>query len=165
MTADLAPQGMTRGPLTRWSVRAASCAVTVATPVAAWWVVGDQSTVPEDEGPDYFLRPFAIDARIEMAAGIGALALAVVAVAILIAATRTRRMDPSWWAALVPVIIAGVFIGLGWRALTAGVIGANIGAGMVALFGGPVVAMLLTWAIAWSAVLLIRARRRNLTDN
>lgn len=43
--------------------------------------------------------------------------------------------------------MAGLLVGVGWRVLTAGVIGANIGAGLVIVFGGPVVAGLLLWAL------------------
>ena len=41
--------------------------------------------------------------------------------------------------------------------MTAGVIGTNIGAGLVVIFGSPLVAALLLWAMARSAYLLIRA--------
>jgi hypothetical protein len=47
--------------------------------------------------------------------------------------------------------------------MTAGVIGANIGVGLVVLFGGPVVVALLVWPLAYSIYLL--RRRRNTTTH
>jgi hypothetical protein len=44
--------------------------------------------------------------------------------------------------------------GFGWRVFTAGVIGANIGAGLYAFFVGPVIAALLVWAVFRSVTLL-----------
>lgn len=42
--------------------------------------------------------------------------------------------------------------------MTAGVIGANIGAGFIILFGGPVASCLALWALVWSAHLLWHPR-------
>lgn len=53
--------------------------------------------------------------------------------------------DARWWSVLVPLMAAGFITGAGWRVMTAGVIGANIGAGLVVLFGSPLVAALLVW--------------------
>jgi hypothetical protein len=53
---------------------------------------------------------------------------------------------------------AGFITGAGWRVMTAGVIGANIGAGLVVLFGSPLVAALLVWAAARSTYLVHRLR-------
>jgi hypothetical protein len=63
----------------------------------------------------------------------------------------TRRdaehsFDLRWWSALGPLVASAALIGFGWRAVTAQVIGANIGAGCVILFGGPLVLALLGWA-------------------
>jgi hypothetical protein len=44
--------------------------------------------------------------------------------------------------------------------MTAGVAGANIGAGLVVLFGGPMVLVLLVWALALAAQLLSRTDHR-----
>jgi hypothetical protein len=60
----------------------------------------------------------------------------------------TRRdaehsFDLRWWSAFGPLVASAALIGFGWRAVTAQVIGANIGAGCVILFGGPLVFALL----------------------
>jgi hypothetical protein len=55
-----------------------------------------------------------------------------------------------------PVVAAGFIAGAGWRVLSAGVAGANIGAGFVVLLGGPMVLVLLVWAMGFAVYLLSR---------
>lgn len=55
---------------------------------------------------------------------------------------------------LIPLAVAGVIAGAGWRVLTAGVIGANIGAGLVVFLAGPLVGVLVVWALAFAGYLL-----------
>lgn len=74
----------------------------------------------------------------------------------LVCLTIRRVLDARWWSVLVPLLAAGFITGAGWRVMTAEVIGANIGAGFVILFGSPVVAALLTWALARSIYLAHR---------
>jgi hypothetical protein len=136
--------------LARWAVAASGLMLVIAVPVAAWWLVGDQSTVPVSMDPDYAFRPWHIGPVAARAAGIGSLAAGGVAAAVLIGATLRRRLDIRWWVVLVPLLAAGFIAGAGWRVMTAGVIGANIGAGLVILIGGPVVLGLLIWALAFS---------------
>lgn len=57
--------------------------------------------------------------------------------AVLTWATGRRVLDPRWWAVLILLVVAGCIVGLGRRALTAGVIGANIGAGLFVFVGSP----------------------------
>jgi len=125
----------------------------LAVPVAAWWLVGDQSTVPASMDPDYAFRPWSIGPVAARAAGIGSLAAGGAAAAVLIGLTLRRRLDVRWWAVLVPLLAAGAIAGAGWRVLTAGVIGANIGAGLVVFGAGPIVLGLLIWALASSVYL------------
>ncbi len=129
---------------------APALALVLAVPVAAWWLVGDLSTVPASMSPDYAFRPWPISPAAARAAGIGSLAVAGMAAAALGWAALRRRLDARWWAVLVPLLAAGFIAGTGWRVMTAGVIGANIGAGLVVLVGGPIVLGLLTWALAFS---------------
>ena len=134
----------------RWAALAPALILVLAVPVAAWWLVGDQSTVPVSMDPDYAFRPWRIGPVAARAAGLGSLAAGGVAAAVLIGVTLRGRLDVRWWAVLVPLLAAGSIAGAGWRVLTAGVIGANIGAGLVVMEGGPVVAGLLIWALAFS---------------
>lgn len=135
---------------------APALALVLAVPVATWWLVGDLSTVPASMGPDYAFRPWPIGPAVARAAGIGSLAVGGMAVAALGWASLRRSLAARWWAVLVPLLAAGFIAGAGWRVMTAGVIGANIGAGFVIMFGGPLVLGLVIWALVFS-VHLVRA--------
>jgi len=128
----------------RWPA-VAMVALIVAVPVATWWAVGDLSTDLPD--PDYQIRPVAIGDTTEQVAGVSAAVLAVAAVVALIHAGRAGRFDRRWWPVLVELMVAGTLCGAGWRVLTAGVIGANIGAGLVLWVGAPIVAALVGLAV------------------
>jgi hypothetical protein len=78
-------------------------------------------------------------------------------------ATLRRLLDARWWGVLVPLLAAGFIAGAGWRVMTARVIGANIGAGFVVLFGGPIFVLLVAWALVFSVFLLSLARRARTT--
>ena len=125
----------------------AAVLVVLAVPVVTWWLVGDQSTTSPDNA-DYVLRPpFRLSNRATRALGIGALVVALAAAASLIAASANHGFDPNWWSVVGPLLLLGTLLGLGWRVGTAGVIGANIGAGLFALFIGPVILVLIAWVI------------------
>jgi hypothetical protein len=76
--------------------------------------------------------------------------LAVVALTFLIWAMVRRLLDARWWVVLLPLLAAGFIAGAGWRVMTAGVLGSNIGAGFVVLIGWPLVAILVAWALGYS---------------
>jgi hypothetical protein len=80
--------------------------------------------------------------------------VAIAAALLLTWASLRHRLDLRWWSVLGPLLLAGVLAGFGWRVFTAGVIGANIGAGLQAFFVGPVIAALLVWAVFRSVTLL-----------
>ncbi len=63
---------------------------------------------------------------------------------------RRASADLRWLAVVLPLLAAAVLLGWGWRVLTAGVIGANIGAGLVVAFGGPLVVAALLWSLIYS---------------
>lgn len=142
----------------RWFTVTAAAGLVLAFPVATWWLVGDLSTVPASEGPDFSFRPFDVSRGVERAAGWASALLAAVMLLLLAWFTVRRLLDARWWTVLVPLMAAGFITGAGWRVMTAGVIGANIGAGIVVLLGGPLVAALLIWAVARSIYLVRRLR-------
>jgi hypothetical protein len=146
-------------PVVKWAVVPAAVGASIAVPVATWWLVGDQSTLPTSADLDYVVEPLDLGPGTERAAGIISTTLAVIALLILVLAWRRRQLDPRWWIALAPLLTAGVIVGYGWRVMTAGVIGANIGAGLVVVFCCPLVAVLLVWALAYSVYLWRRSRR------
>jgi hypothetical protein len=104
-------------------------------------------------------RSFDIGHTTEQVAGVSAAVLAAAAVVALMHAGRAGRFDRRWWPVLVELMLAGALCGAGWRILTAGVIGANIGAGLVLWVGAPIVAALVGLAVFdW---LSVRAQRQH----
>ncbi|MER7458807.1 hypothetical protein [Micromonospora sp. NPDC126480] len=129
-----------------------SLLLVLAAPVAVWWLVGDltndEARRLADEGVvlDYVVRPVSLGPVGDRFVGVVACGVAVAALAVLVRATAVRRLDPRWWAVLAPLVAAGALVGFAGRVLTAGGIGANVGAGLVALIGGPVLVVLLAVA-------------------
>ncbi|MEU9114341.1 hypothetical protein AB0D04_21775 [Streptomyces sp. NPDC048483] len=129
-------------------VPALSAAVLVtAVPVATWGLLGqdDYSGLPPAQ-LDHAVEPLDLPPGLDTALGVAALLLAGGAAALLARATRRGTFARHWWQVLTPLIIAGLLAGYGVRVLTAGVVGANIGAGLMAMAGGPVLAGLALWA-------------------
>ena len=124
---------------------AAAGLLVLATPVATWWVTGDLSEPIPD--PDYMVRPIRLPEGVELAAGIGSVVLGLASIAVLARLFQTRSLDRKWLPPIVFLVVAGAIVGWGWRVLTAGVGGANIGGGMVMLFGGPLVVVLIVAAV------------------
>ncbi|MEW2379756.1 hypothetical protein AB0883_27130 [Micromonospora sp. NPDC047812] len=139
-------------------------ALVLGTPVAAWWLIGDLTNdearrlAAEGVELDYAIRPVSLGPAGDRIVGVLACVGVVVALAWLLRPTARRRLDPRWWWVLAPLVGAGVLVGLGWRVLTAGGIGANIGAGLMVIAGGPALAVLLIVA-AVAAVRMRRPRR------
>ncbi|MFF9285797.1 hypothetical protein [Streptomyces griseosporeus] len=121
----------------------------VGAPVAVWGLMGQQNAqgLPASE-LDYAFQPPGISDGTAAALGGVALVLAVAGAALLVLASLRGAFDHRWWGVLAPLTAAGVLAGVGWRVLTAGVIGANIGAGLALLVGAPFVGGLLLWALA-----------------
>jgi len=154
MTRVKAEQAADERPA-RWPA-AARLVLVAATPVSTWWLVGDLSTEIVD--PDYFIRPVQIGGTAEHVVGVGAVVLVAGSVVALVVAGWRGRLDQGWWSVLVELVLAGGLCGAGWRVLTAGVIGANIGAGLVMMVGAPIVAALVSMAVDdW---LSLRVQRR-----
>jgi hypothetical protein len=127
---------------------AAAAVLAAAVPVAAWGLLGqhDYQGLPPSQ-LDHTVEPLDVPAGLDTAIGVVALLLVGGCAALLARASRRGTFEGRRWQVLAPLIIAGLLIGCGWRVLTAGVVGANIGAGLVIMVGGPVVAGLLLWAV------------------
>lgn len=128
---------------------AAVAVIVVLSPVTVWWIVGDRSeTWIED--PDHAFRPLPLSAAQEAAAGWGSLAASLAAAGVVVVALRRHDLEARVVRAAVPLLLAGGFCGGGWRVMTAGVIGANIGAGLVFMAGLAFVpGMVAVSAVIW----------------
>lgn len=126
---------------------AAAAASLPAAALAGAWLVGDLSSPGAVSDLDYALRPLAVPRGVGVAAGVAGVVVLVLAVAVV-------RRVPGAWPVLACLATAGLLLGGAYRVVTAGVIGANIGAGLAVLLGGPLLLVLLLAA----AVLAVRRR-------
>ena len=145
------------GPVTerrQWPMAVAAAGLTVTTPIAVWWLIGDQTEIPPEMDPDYVVRPVDLDPVVEQAVGTGFTLAVGVTLGLVTWATLRRRDLRPWWSVLLPVLVAGYLAGAAWRAVTTGVIGANIGAGLMVGLGAPAAGALLLWAVVRGVDLL-----------
>jgi hypothetical protein len=132
----------------------AAIVLILAVPVVTWWLVGDQSTTKPDNA-DYVVRPpFRMSKGVTRVVGAASLTLALAAAAWLIYASASASFDNRWWSVIGPMLLLGVLLGVGWRVFTAGVVGANIGAGIFAFVAGPVILAIVAWVIFRTVTLL-----------
>jgi hypothetical protein len=136
----------TREPEARaWRLRIlAAGLLVVSASTASGWLVGDLSEHARPVPPDYMLRPIAIAPAMAWAIGIASVTLTAICLATLYAASPAGRSQ--WLGVAGAVLLASVIIGGGYRVITAGVGGANIGGGLAVIFGGPLVVGLLSAA-------------------
>jgi hypothetical protein len=114
--------------------------------VATWWIVGPLDEVQDPRYADYMVRPPDIAPGTERVAGAIALTAALAAIVVLVLEARDPGVDRRWLASgVLPAALAAALVGGSARVMTAGVSGANIGGGMVVLFGGPVLLGLFVW--------------------
>ncbi|GAA2915929.1 hypothetical protein Acy02nite_91910 [Actinoplanes cyaneus] len=127
-------------------------ALVVAAPVAAWWLIGDMTDpnlLREGIPLDYGYEAVSLGAAADRAVGIVACLVAVASTILLVGATLTRRLRWGWWFVLIPLAATGSLAALTGRALTAGVIGGNIGGGLLAMAAIPIgVTLVITAAAA-----------------
>jgi hypothetical protein len=139
----------------------------VATPVAAIWLIPDQTN---DEAKqlaaqgvelDYGIEPVSFGPVTDTVIGVGACAVVVACLALLAYGTARRTIAGGWWGVAASILAIGFFLGFTWRVWTAGGIGADIGAGLVMLMS-PVCIALGSLPGFLGAVFLRRARKQRL---
>lgn len=147
--------------LTRALHGGAAVLLIVATPVAVAGLLGqdDYQGVPRSE-LDYAVRPLDIPPGRMTAVGIAALLLMAAVTALLLHEARRGTADRRRWQVVCPLVGVGVVFGFGYHVATAGVIGANIGYGLVVFLGAPLVAALVLVAAARAWALRANATRQ-----
>jgi hypothetical protein len=137
--------------MTNRGIVAAGAALVGGVPVAAWGLMGQQNYagLPASE-LDYAFQPWDIGDGVAAVAGGLGLVLAVAGAVVLVRGSLRGALDGRWWGVLGPLVALGLMAGVGWRILTAGGVGANIGAGLLIIFGTPIAAGLLLWSLAWA---------------
>lgn len=112
-------------------------------------MVGAQSEPPRPAGLDYMVEPPSLTHTQESA--IGALSVVLALASALVAAIAVRRgllrLVETRFA--VPLVLVGMYVGLCWRVMTAGVVGANIGGGLAMLSLPMVFVVGAIWAVLW----------------
>lgn len=131
--------------------RVAAVALVLGVPFAVAWLVGDLSTTAATD-PDYAIRPPDIPAPVGQLLGALSLALVVAASAALAWSWHRDPPQPGLLSVLLPFVALGAICGFAWRVTTAAVIGANIGTGLVVMFGCPFVVglLILSGVSAWA---------------
>ena len=119
----------------------------MATFIASWWLIGDQTeaSVRPDQ-LEYVMRaPDLPDAAV-VAAGVVSFVVGVALVLSLIVARRRGKAREEL--PIVAALAAAGFVLAGIAGVeTAGSNGANIGGGLGVVFGGPIVVMLFAYAL------------------
>jgi hypothetical protein len=126
-----------------------ACALVGATPVALWWLIGDLTSPGfPDSKLDYAFRAPHPPPAVSNASGLLATVVVVIGAALLGRERFRGRITAGWLATPVLLCTAGALLAFGGRVMTAGGIGANIGAGLFVLFGLPAVLGLVMAATA-----------------
>ncbi|HEV2069935.1 MAG TPA: hypothetical protein VGR26_09090 [Acidimicrobiales bacterium] len=125
----------------------AAVVLVLALPFAVAWAIGETTITNVDpKYVDYVVRPPNIPEAVEQVTGALSAVLVVAATAALAWSWKRDPPDPGFLSVLLPLVVVGAILGLGWRVMTAAVIGANIGASLLVLFGSPVILALLILA-------------------
>ncbi len=128
--------------------------IIVTTALTSWWLIGDLTETDPVDADYLFRQPKFLTAHERTIGGISLITL-LIGIAVAIVMCRRARPRLEWGILLTIWMLAAVAAGFAERALTVGVIGANIGGGMLIL-ASPVAAILLIGISIW---LLARLRR------
>ncbi len=101
-------------------------------PITTWWIVGDMS-YQGDPDLDYMFKPLPLTRGQQVAIGATATILSVAALVTLVAGYRQGVVRRADLRVALPALLVGAYCGVGWRVVTAGVIGANIGGALLVM--------------------------------
>jgi len=129
MSGDASPKAS--GSARPWRSLIAAGGVVVAMPFAAWAWIGDQSESGDDL--DYLWQPPNLTSSQERWIFVASTVVLAGSLVALWVAHRRGSLSPRLL--LQTMVLAGfaVLVGGGYRVITAGVIGANIGGGLILL--------------------------------
>lgn len=135
----------------RFSIWLATAVAVATSPIVTWWLLGDLSESATAE--DYIYRAPELTRGQQLAIGLGATTLFAVSLCVIAIAVRHRHVRWVEVRPAVPLLVAGAFCGFAWRVVTARVGGANIGGGLILMFGPYfLIAMIAcACALAWAA--------------
>jgi hypothetical protein len=120
----------------------------VSTVPASWWLIGDQSVRTRPPGElDYTWRAPVAPHWLATALGAVASILVVAIAGSFVGPARRGAIDRTWLGVLALALGAGFLLAGIARVDSAGTIGANIGGGMAIMFGLPLDAALIVWAV------------------
>ena len=124
---------------------AATLCVVAAAP-AAYLLVGDHSFrgLP-DEQLDRLVQPPPLGRTSSVSIGVGCALVVVIAVCLLHLPGHALRADHDWRPVLAVPLVTAAAVGASGRVFTDGVVGANIGAGLLVLVEPVVVLAVLVW--------------------
>ena len=151
----------------RYSAPFTTLLLAVATPVAAIWLIPDQTDdvsrqlAAQGVKLDYGIEPVSFGPVADTVIGVGACAVVVACLALLAYGAARRTIARAWLGVAGSVLAIGFFLGFSWRVWTAGGIGANIGAGLLMLMS-PVCVGLSSLPGIYGAALLRRAHKQRL---
>ena len=111
----------------------ASWLFVLLSPVTAWQVIGDLSYEGSTD-LDYMYEPLRLTTGQRVAIGVTVAVVGLAASVLTALAYRRRLVTRADLRVVLPLLLAGAYCGAAWRMMTAGVIGANIGGGLVVMF-------------------------------
>lgn len=145
--------------LSRFSVRLSVAVMLFMTPLATAWMIGDLSSRGFARHElDTAFGPYPVSHLTSVLFGTISIMLFVGSAALVIVALAQRRLQKRWIPTGILLLFFGVMLGYVWRVVTAGVIGANIGAGLMIILGGPF--LLLYLAVTLVIALMTRRSLR-----
>jgi hypothetical protein len=136
-------------PRSTW-VRLSAVLFVLSCAGVAWYWAGDLSEQVEPEFADYLWHPWEWLLVHEDLVGVMSTLVFVAAGVALVVARRRSEATPSTLAAVAVAALFAAWLGLGYRVLTAGVNGANIGGGGILLLT-PLFAVVTLALVLWLA--------------